>query len=81
MAQKIGGGLAKGLAMKFDEVKFTCAINGNEEIPPAFRRLHLGNVNVQEADGAGFELLLRGQIALEIGKSADPMPLQAPMQR
>jgi hypothetical protein len=40
-----------------------------------------GSLDVKEADGAGLELLLRGQIAVHLGKSADAMPLQAPVQR
>ncbi len=39
---------------------------------PAFGRLHLGDVDVKEADGRGRELLLRGQVAFDLGKPADP---------
>lgn len=35
MAEKIGGGLAQGLAMKLDEGEFGRAVNGHEEIEPA----------------------------------------------
>jgi len=80
MLEKISCGSAQGFAMQLDEGEFACAINGYEEVEPALRRLHLGNVYVEEADGVGFELLLRGQIAIHIGKSADAAPLQAPMQ-
>lgn len=80
MAQKVGGGLAKGLAMQLDEGEFARAINGHEEIEPALRRLHLGDVDMEETDGIALELLFRRQIAVQIGKTADPMPLQAPMQ-
>ena len=75
MPQKIGGGSAQGLAMKFDEGEFACAINGHEKIKPAFRGLHLGNVDVKKADGVALELLLCRQIAVHIGKPADPVSL------
>lgn len=81
MAQKVGGGLAKGLAIQVDDGEFARAINGHEEIEPALRRLHLGDVDMEETDGIALELLLRKQIAVYIGKTAAPMPLQAPMQR
>lgn len=81
MAQKVGGGLAKSLAMQLDEGEFARAIDGHEEVEPAFRRLNLGNVDMEEANRVGFELLFRRQIAVHIGKTADPIPLQAPMQR
>ena len=67
--------------MQLDEGEFARPINGNEEVEPAFRRLHLGNVDMKKADGIGFELPLCWQIAVHIGKSTDSMALQAPMQR
>ena len=44
--QEITCSFAKGFAMKLDEGEFARAINGHEEIEPAFRRLHFGNVDV-----------------------------------
>ena len=63
MPEKITRSFAKSFAMKFDEDEFARAINGNKEIAPAFRRLHLGNIDVKEADRSSFELLLPGHIA------------------
>ena len=42
MPEKIGGGSAQGFAMQLDEGEFARAINGQEEIQPAFRSLPLG---------------------------------------
>ena len=44
--------------MKLDEGEFARAIIGHKEKEPAFRGLHLGNVDVKGADGIAFELLL-----------------------
>ena len=91
--EKVGGGSAQGLAMKFDEGEFACPINGNEEIEPAFRRLHLGNVpsrglkpnhcratDVEKADGIALELLFGGPITFDIRKPRYPMALKATVQ-
>lgn len=81
MAQEVTSGFAKGFAMKRDDGEFARAINGHEEIEPALRSLHLGNVAMADAEGVALELLLRGQIAVYLGKTADPMPLQTTVQR
>ena len=80
MPQKISGGSAKGCAMKLGEGQFARAINGHEEIKPAFRRLHLGNIDVKETDRVGLELLLRGPIALDFRKPGYAVTLKASMQ-
>ena len=53
--------------MKLDEGEFARAIIGHKEKEPAFRGLHLGNVDVKGADGIAFELLLGSvEIHLEL---------------
>jgi hypothetical protein len=45
--------------MQLDEGEFARAINVHEEVEPAFCRLTLGNVDMEEANRVGFELLFR----------------------
>ena len=66
--------------MQFNKGEFGCSINSDEHVQLAFRSLHLRNVYVEIADRVGLELLLRRPVAFDIGKSADPMTLQAAVQ-
>ena len=47
----------------------------------AFFGPHFGNVDVEEADRVGFELLLRRLAPLDIWQLADAVALQTTMQR
>lgn len=67
--------------MELYEGEFARAINGHDEIAPAFLRLKLGNIDVKEAGRVGFELLLCTKLAVYIRKPTDPMSLKASMQR
>ena len=57
------------------------AVDGDEQVELAFGGLHLGDVDMEEADRVALELLLVGLVALDSGKPRDAMPLQAAMQR
>ncbi len=57
------------------------SINAHEEIELPFSFLHLGDIDVEEPDGVALELLALGLVALDIRKTGDAAPLQAPMQR
>ena len=52
-----------------------------KQVELAFCGLHFGDVDVEEADRIGLELLLRGLVALDLRQPADPMALQTAMQR
>ena len=66
VAQEITCSFAQGFAMKLDEGEFARAINGHEEIEPAFRRLHFGDIDVEEADGVALELLTPGFVTRDL---------------
>ena len=45
-SEEIAGGSAQSFAVKLGEGEFSRPIGGHEEIEPAFRRQHLGNIDV-----------------------------------
>ena len=63
------------------EREFASAIDGDEQVEFAFRRPHFGYVDVKEAYRIGLELLLRRFVACNVGQTADPVALQATVQR
>jgi hypothetical protein len=42
---------------------------------------HFSDVDMEEADGIAFEVLLRMSIAFDVGQSADTMALEATVQQ
>ncbi len=50
-------------------------VDADEEVKPALGGLHLGNVDVEEADGIALELLALGFVALDIRQARDAMTL------
>ena len=64
-----------------DKGKFARPINGNEQIELALGGLHLGDVDVEEADRVAFELPLRGDVARDVWQARDVVALQAAVQR
>jgi hypothetical protein len=64
-----------------DAGEFAGPVDGDEEIEASLFCAHFGDVNVEEADRIGFKALLRRFLAIAIGQEADPMQLQASMQR
>lgn len=66
---------------EFDEGELAGSVDGYEQAQLAFGGLHLGDVDVEIADRVGLELALRLLVARHLRRSADPVPLLAPMQR
>ena len=90
--QELDGGSPGRLIIEPRHGKFRRAINGYEQVEPIagktvprtvfwpgsyFTAAHLGDVDVEVADGIGFELLLGRQIAIDVGQAGYPVPLQA----
>ena len=80
MTQEIAGRAPLGFAMKFDEGEFARPIDSDEHVELAFGGLHLGDVDMEEADRIALELGLGSLLALYLGKTTDPVALQAAMQ-
>ena len=55
-------------------------IDCHEQVEFALLGSHLGNVDVEVADGIGLELLPSAFVATGLGQTTDPMPPEAAMQ-
>jgi hypothetical protein len=55
--------------MQLDKREFRRSIDGDKKMELAFFGPHFGNVDVEEADRIGFELLLRRLAPLDIRRS------------
>jgi hypothetical protein len=70
-AQEVGRGARCCLGVQLGEGELAGAVDGDEEVEFAFSGLNFCDVDMEEADGIGFEFLLRRLVALRIRKPAD----------
>ena len=70
-----------GLRDKLDEGELAGPVDRDIEIELAFGGADLGDVDVEVADRVGLELALRLLVACHLGQPADPVSLEAAMQR
>ena len=66
---------------QLNDGKFAGPVNGYEHKELAFRSLHLGDVDVEEADRVALELRPRGLVAINVRQAGNPVSLEAPVQR
>jgi hypothetical protein len=81
MAKELSGNLGGRFIMQLDKGEFRRSIDGDKEMELAFFGPHFGNVDVEESDRVGFELLLRRLAPLDIRQLADVVALQTAVQR
>jgi hypothetical protein len=79
--EELPGRISVSRHNELSDGEFSRSVNAHKEIELTFSRLHLGNVDMEEHDGVALELLALGLVALDIWKTGDAVPLQAPMQR
>ena len=72
---------AVGLVDQLRDRELARAIDADEQVELAFGGLHLGDIDVKEADGITLEALALRFFALDIRQAGDAVPLQATMQR
>jgi len=65
---------------KLDHSELRGSVDGHEQVELAFGRSHLGQVDVEEANRIGVELLPARLIAFHLGQTADAMTFQTPMK-
>ena len=79
--EKSRSGFDIGSLDELGEGELGGAVDGDEEVELALGGAHLGEIDVEVADGILFELLLfGGRRAVEIGQAADAVALEAAMQ-
>ena len=81
MLEEIPGRISVSRHNELSDGEFSRSVNAHQEIELTFSRLHLGDVDMEAHDGVALELLALGLVALDIWKTGDAVPLQAPMQR
>ena len=69
-----------GLFDEFNHGELRGSVDGHEQVELAFGGSDLGQVDVEEADRIGIELLPPGLVTLDIGQAADAVTFQTPMQ-
>src|SRR3984893_3055521 len=81
VAEEVGGDPRGRFLMQLDKGEFRGSIDCDKEMKLAFFGPNFGNVDVEEADWIGFELLLRRLVPLDIRQLADAVALQTAVQR
>ena len=76
-----GGSSHVGLFNQIHNNKLRGPVDRNEQVELAFGGPHLGQIDVEEADRIGIELLPLGFVAFDVRQPADAMTLQTTMQR
>ena len=76
-----GGGLHIGALHEFNDSELRCAVDGYEQVELALGGPHLGQIDVEEADRIGVELLPARLVPLDLRQAADAMALQTTMKR
>lgn len=79
--QELPGCLSVSSCNELSNDELRCPVDADEQVELALGGLHLGNVDMEEADGIAFELLSLGLVPFDIWQARDAVPLQAPMQR
>ncbi len=75
--QELPGGAPVSLLNELGHRELARAVNADKEIELALGGLHLGDVNVKEADREALELLALRLVAADVWQARDAMPLQA----
>ncbi len=76
-----GGGSHVCLFDEFNHSELGGSIDGDEQVELAFGGSHLSQIDVEEADRIGVELLSARSVTLDLGQAADAMAFQATMKR
>ena len=70
-----------GLVDQLGDRELARAINGDEQVELAFGGRHLGDIQVEEAEGIALEPLALRLAAFDIWQAGDTVSREAPMQR
>ena len=73
-------GLRIGLVGELSDRELGGAVDGDEETELALRRLHFGDIDVEEANRIGFKLPPRLFVGFHLRQPNDAVALQTPME-
>ena len=77
VTEEVARAAPRRLPVQLNKGELARAIDGHEQVEPALLGVHLGDVDVEEADRVGFEAGALGLVAVGVGQPSDPMALQA----
>jgi len=80
MLEELPGCLSASRCNERCDGEFGRSVNAYKEVELTFSHLHLGNVDMEEADEVALGLLALGPVALHIRRPRDTMSLQGSMQ-
>lgn len=63
------------LLVQLDEGELGRTVDGDEQVEPPFRRVDLGQIDVEVAERVGLEARPLGLVAVDLRQSADPVRL------
>ncbi|MBA7574765.1 hypothetical protein ES708_16580 [subsurface metagenome] len=81
MPEKVACDPPRGLLMELNEGELGRAVDGDKQVEPPFRRVDLGQIDVEVLERISLEARPLGVVAVDLRQSADPVALQATMQR
>jgi hypothetical protein len=61
--------------VQLDKGELTGAVDGHEQVEPALLGMHLGDVDMEEADRVGFEAGALGLVPVRVRQASDPVAL------
>ena len=79
-AQEVAGDAARGFLVQLDKGELGGAVDGNQQVEPALRRVDFSNIDVEVAEWIGPELAPDRGGAFDLGQPGDVVSLQAPVQ-
>ncbi len=80
VAEEVAGDATGRLLVQLDEGKLGRPVDGHQQIEPPLGRLHFGDVDMEEADRIGLELLPGALLTVDVRQPANAMALKAPVQ-
>ena len=81
MPEEIARDPPRRSSMELDEGELGRAVDGDEQVEPPFRRVNLGQIDVEVAERVSLEARPLGFVAADLRQSADAVALQAAVQR
>jgi len=79
-AQEVTGDPARGFLVQLDKGELGGAIDGDQQVESALRRVDFGDVDVEGAERVGLEFTLGRGTAFDLGQPGDVVSLEAAVQ-
>lgn len=81
MAEEVACAPPSRSSVQLDQGELGRTVDGDKQVEPPFGRVNLGQIDMEVAERVGLEARPLGLVAVDLGQLADPVTLQATMQR